>query len=262
MKPLLVGASVLTLSMALFGGGMVAATMMITAGEEPHRFTGLDTANLWTNEPVKVDVAAQDLERVPSDIPVAQATAAVVPAVQKLSGTEVAAHSPDAQGNEIDFTQTSAVEPTGEDQYQAEINAAHVAWCSDRYRSYSVEDNSYRPYSGGLRPCVSPYGNGEAMIPAAVSGAQSYEENAYDVAADEMPYGGDAEEQFSEQGYHEIRVIRDGQIRIIKASTAGDAQQEYAQWQHQQRCAEMYRSYRAEDNSYQPYNGGPRRQCE
>ncbi|MER8725965.1 BA14K family protein [Mesorhizobium sp. M1027] len=29
-----------------------------------------------------------------------------------------------------------------------------------------------------------------------------------------------------------------------------------------QYCFSRYRSYRPEDNSYQPHSGGPRRQCE
>ncbi|SIT59259.1 conserved hypothetical protein [Mesorhizobium prunaredense] len=32
--------------------------------------------------------------------------------------------------------------------------------------------------------------------------------------------------------------------------------------EHVQCCFSRYRSYRPEDNSYQPYSGGPRRQCE
>ncbi|WP_161597013.1 BA14K family protein [Rhizobium glycinendophyticum] len=31
---------------------------------------------------------------------------------------------------------------------------------------------------------------------------------------------------------------------------------------HANNCLQRYRSYRAEDNSYQPYGGGPRKQCE
>ncbi|UVK41760.1 BA14K family protein [Mesorhizobium sp. AR10] len=31
---------------------------------------------------------------------------------------------------------------------------------------------------------------------------------------------------------------------------------------HQQYCFSRYRSYRAEDNTYQPFSGGPRRQCQ
>ncbi|ESX92061.1 BA14K family protein [Mesorhizobium sp. LNJC403B00] len=37
------------------------------------------------------------------------------------------------------------------------------------------------------------------------------------------------------------------------AATSGD---------HVESCFSRYRSYRPEDNSYQPYSGGPRRQCE
>lgn len=32
--------------------------------------------------------------------------------------------------------------------------------------------------------------------------------------------------------------------------------------EHIRACMSRYRSYRAEDNSYQPYGGGPRRQCD
>lgn len=35
---------------------------------------------------------------------------------------------------------------------------AHVAWCHDRWKSYRAWDNSYQPYSGPRRRCVSPYG--------------------------------------------------------------------------------------------------------
>ena len=33
----------------------------------------------------------------------------------------------------------------------------HVAWCHGRYRSYRAYDNTYQPYHGGRRICVSPY---------------------------------------------------------------------------------------------------------
>lgn len=36
---------------------------------------------------------------------------------------------------------------------------AHEAWCSARYRSYRVYDNSYQPFDGGMRrTCSSPHG--------------------------------------------------------------------------------------------------------
>jgi hypothetical protein len=34
---------------------------------------------------------------------------------------------------------------------------AHVSWCYHRYRSYRARDNSFQPYHGPRRQCVSPY---------------------------------------------------------------------------------------------------------
>lgn len=34
---------------------------------------------------------------------------------------------------------------------------AHIGWCYDRYRSYREWDNSFQPYNGPRRTCVSPY---------------------------------------------------------------------------------------------------------
>lgn len=34
---------------------------------------------------------------------------------------------------------------------------AHFAWCNQRYRSYRAYDNSFQPYNGPRRPCISPY---------------------------------------------------------------------------------------------------------
>lgn len=38
------------------------------------------------------------------------------------------------------------------------VNAAHVDWCYDRWRSYRASDNTYQPFNGPRRQCVSPYG--------------------------------------------------------------------------------------------------------
>lgn len=35
---------------------------------------------------------------------------------------------------------------------------AHVSWCYNRYRSYRASDNTFQPYNGPRRQCVSPYG--------------------------------------------------------------------------------------------------------
>lgn len=38
------------------------------------------------------------------------------------------------------------------------LSAAHVNWCTSRWKSYRVSDNSYQPYDGPRQACVSPYG--------------------------------------------------------------------------------------------------------
>lgn len=45
----------------------------------------------------------------------------------------------------------------GGSQPAVRISSAHVQWCHDRWRSYRVSDNSYQPYNGPRRICVSPY---------------------------------------------------------------------------------------------------------
>jgi hypothetical protein len=37
------------------------------------------------------------------------------------------------------------------------LTAAHVNWCHNRYRSYRAYDNTFQPYNGPRRQCVSPY---------------------------------------------------------------------------------------------------------
>jgi len=37
-------------------------------------------------------------------------------------------------------------------------SSAHVQWCYNRYRSYRASDNTFQPYNGPRRQCVSPYG--------------------------------------------------------------------------------------------------------
>jgi hypothetical protein len=34
---------------------------------------------------------------------------------------------------------------------------AHVDWCYARYKSYRAYDNTYQPYNGPRRQCISPY---------------------------------------------------------------------------------------------------------
>ncbi|MET3600476.1 BA14K family protein [Martelella mangrovi] len=37
------------------------------------------------------------------------------------------------------------------------LNPKHYNWCESRYRSYRPSDNSFQPYNGPRKQCLSPY---------------------------------------------------------------------------------------------------------
>jgi hypothetical protein len=39
-----------------------------------------------------------------------------------------------------------------------DYGGTHAEWCANRYRSYRAYDNTFQPYNGPRRQCVSPYG--------------------------------------------------------------------------------------------------------
>lgn len=50
------------------------------------------------------------------------------------------------------------VYPTTRPFYRSvEVTPLHVGWCTSRYRSYRAWDNSFQPYNGPRRNCISPY---------------------------------------------------------------------------------------------------------
>ncbi len=53
--------------------------------------------------------------------------------------------------------ETAAYTPVAEQTASGAANA-HASWCLDRYRSYQPSTNTYQPYNGPRRACVSPFG--------------------------------------------------------------------------------------------------------
>ncbi|PLX38503.1 MAG: BA14K family protein [Hyphomicrobiales bacterium] len=37
------------------------------------------------------------------------------------------------------------------------LSAEHYRWCENKYKSYRASDNSYQPFEGPRKPCISPY---------------------------------------------------------------------------------------------------------
>ncbi len=142
-----------------------------------------------------------------------EASAAAVSTAPPDFSEELAlAEEPNEIGNAIDREQTSSISRSVVSAEPETEPSAHVAWCSQRYRSYRAVSNTYTAYSGSVRPCVSPFGSATAA-----------------------------------RMDHQPTVSGE---RVARADSA-----------HAQACSERYRSYRASDNTYQPYGGGPRRQC-
>jgi hypothetical protein len=219
-------------------------TAYVIAEPEPHKFAHIDTPDLWTSKPVKVATDGQSYDRLPAVESARSVPASDLPGPRGIADQQAA----NVQSPDVDQTVTGSLDPQ-DAAGEADVNAVQTAsggavdparaeWCYARYRSYRVEDNSYQPFSGGpRRQCEAP-------------GAQAHQ------AASALPRG---------QGYDagmQDADTEEEQAQLVagRATTMGGAQVQGAS--HEDWCLARYRSYRAEDNSYQPFDGGPRRACQ
>lgn len=258
MKLLLLLLASLVLVVLVFLSGVII-TANVIAEPEPHRLANMDTPDLWTTRPKPVDTSKQRYERVAPATP-----SGSVPDADKKPDVQVPGQAPTQQsaaaapnagaGNTaIDDIVTGSVNPkpaAGMDPRTAGfrnppqpapmVSPAHAEWCYARYRSYRVEDNSYQPYSGARRQCRPP---GARPGIAAVSPDDPRQEpirhDELQPVPDETVPAGDVADYTDPQ--------------MIESDTPVGAHEEW--------CFARYRSYRVEDNSYQPFDGSSRRQC-
>ncbi|HEV7418011.1 MAG TPA: BA14K family protein [Tianweitania sediminis] len=218
MKPLMMILGGFCLTAGTFTAGAVAATALLAAKPvETHSFDA-DATGLWTSQPVRVDREDPTLQRATAT---EQQLASLPPAKETSDASERNDHA-------IDDMVTSALPVAEEPAVNERLLAAHLDWCSSRYRSFNPSDNTYRPYSGGKQQCVSPHLS-EAAPRLSASIEPALEEEA---------------------------VFQQASFATSASGTATLSQA------HIRDCSQRYRSYRIEDNTYQPYGGGPRRQCD
>lgn len=233
MKPFLAFVGGFVLSLAIFFSGIVMAITYFHAEPVKIQQVGRDVAHLWTAEPQKVEPAAQTFERVA--VASAQPEAKQSRAVPQ--GGAIASTAAVSSNADVDTTITAAVasgsDPALRSPEMEAMAAAHADWCGSRYRSYRPRDDSYTPYGGGRRRCISPYSEATQGIAATPVSAEP-EADGYVHAEDE------ASTAYVEYASDDIQI--DGE--------------------HIDYCFSRYRSYRPEDNTYQPFGGGPRRRCE
>ncbi len=236
MRLFLALASGFAATLGIFGAGAVLATFyLVGPTQERNSLDASSNKTVWSPEPVRVAYAPAEAVLSTSQAPGA------IPA-----GRDPALAETDSDSGGLDIvTEAAASTPGGiaSDEVQTPsaeaemLAAAHLDWCFDRYRSYRPEDNSYRPYGGGRAFCESPY-LGE--LQAAAETLQPEEGRVVRVEYDGYD-DGLASPPETMAGYATI----DGPLTD----------------EHIRYCFDRYRSYRPADNTYQPYGGGPRRQC-
>ena len=74
MKPILLLLGSLVLLVLVFLSGVII-TANVIAKPEPHKFTNMDTPDLWTSKPKAVGTAARDYKRLPTATPPASVAA-------------------------------------------------------------------------------------------------------------------------------------------------------------------------------------------
>lgn len=204
-------------TLGVFAGGAVFAVAYLSAEPVAVQRSSYASATTFQAQPTKVDPSRQDFERIDSVLPPGTLTESEV--------TELVRKNAEQPGDGIDAMMTSSIDAQA--PAAAINNREHVAWCSQRYRSYRPQNNSYTAFSGAARECVSPFSDEPA------------------------PYG-------EEVAF--INASADGSS--FGPLEQGDASESYLDPAHVRTCLQRYRSYRVEDNTYQPYGGGPRQQCE
>jgi hypothetical protein len=245
MKSVFALFATLGLSLMIFIGGLAAATFLLHAGETPSRLGGSNVASLWTNEPVRIDPAHNTFERLPA-IAMASEVPASGPDGEPIAALPSTRGGADEGKEMVHDVALTATEATGADAQSAPaMNEAHLDWCSNRYRSYRPRDNSYTAYSGGRRECASPFPTHAAETVAAND------------TISPMP---DRHDSFAEDNFPESASQAALEPQVEQASLEGASG--FVTAEHAQSCSARYRSYSAEDNTYQPYGGGPRVQCQ
>jgi hypothetical protein len=262
VKPFLAILTGFVASLGMFVVGLAFAGWLLYVDAVRQPAPSVDVADLWTAEPRKVDRARQHLERVPVQVvdrlPSSDPQPAQLQVAAAVAGPATTPAPADAAP--VDTVTTASVQETGgegaredrlpfaesEDQMRPapseQLSIAHMEWCAARYRSYRPGDNSYTSYNGGQQPCVSPYSRDPAQEEAASTLGAAPVVRAYP-EADSY----DSDPAFLEEASPVQYAADDGA---------------YAGSDHASYCFSRYRSYRPEDNSYQPFGGGPRRQCE
>jgi hypothetical protein len=249
VKPFLAVVGGFVVALGTFAGGALVAFMVLKTEPSQALAAGDDTQSVWSSKPRRVDVDAQEFERVASIVE-----------IDEKDQAEAA-----RQATEVDAMTTASLrpmdgsgtpEPAVVDEREASLIAGHVDWCYRKYRSYDADTNTYQPYRGGRRDCVSPH---LEELEALTAGGRP---------GPAAP-GQQAGEAFAQVEERPAIVEADADGGLLLQVADRDGRRDAARMPqgrlspaHVRDCFSRYRSYDPATNSYQPYGGGPRRLCE
>jgi hypothetical protein len=148
----------LCVAMSLFVAGFLSASALM-AKPASEALANLDAPDLWPSSPKPIAAADRGLERVAAAPPVSLAPSETLAQAATPVVADEAGNAPHDASTEIDQTQPGLeAAAMGSDGAATPLYShEHQAWCAQRYRSYSADDNSYNSYSGERKDCVSPY---------------------------------------------------------------------------------------------------------
>lgn len=231
MRYFLAALSGMVLTLCVFVGGAAFAIRYLAAEPIPVQKAAIASETVIPTNPARVNAGEQDFERVerqpaqPSRQDEAiELHTAPMPEIDPIEPSAI----DDLTTASIADTEVLEPEPKTTPIEPPAVSTDHVTWCSNRYRSYQPESNSYTSFSGDIRECISPFSDIAASAP---------DENAVYLEA-------------SADGLSFDRLDE------------GNASAGHLSAEHIESCYSRYRSYRPEDNTYQPYGGGPREQCQ
>ena len=283
MKALFGIAGGFVLTLAVFASGLAFATWLLAAKPVRQATPAIGVSELWTKDAQPVDQQKQNLERIPARQVAAAPVKAGEPAksetANKGDGTQAAALAapqaeslppaaqPGQPAAEPDMARqpaTSQQPATADPQAEQQLPVAHLQWCATRYRSYRRTENSYRSYSGELRPCISPYydPSGDRTASTDQNDRAAVNDGQGASVDDQMRDDQVEMESYAPTGNGYVTTYGGPPEEISPEAEAAQASGRLVSGDHVDDCFSRYRSYDPQDNTYQPFDGGPRRQCE
>ncbi|CDX40897.1 conserved exported hypothetical protein [Mesorhizobium sp. SOD10] len=281
MKALLGIAGGFVLTLAVFASGLAFATWLLAAKPVRQATPAIGVSELWTKDAQPVDPQKQNLERIPAQQAAVAQSGEPAKADNGTQAAAVVAPASPAAPPQPQPAATQAAQPAADPnaarqpadadqqaQQQQQLPVAHLQWCAARYRSYRPAENSYRSYSGELRPCISPYYDPGADRTASTgqndqATGQTAANDGRGAPSDDRTSDDQAEmEGYAASGDGYATTYGGPPEEISPEAEAARQQGRAVSADHVDYCFSRYRSYDPRDNTYQPFDGGPRRQCE